>query len=468
MSVTIDRFGGCHTTDRQDAAGHFADAVFAVLAHRPAAEPLAAALAAEPGLVAAHALKGLGAALLAKSENFASGRTAAIAARRALAEAGGGTAGEQALVEALELASGGRLRAAALRLEIQVADQPRDLLALKLSNALRFMCGDRKEMTKATAAVLPHWDDTAPGCGFVFGLHAFGLEECARYRDAETFGRRSVALEPADSWGIHAVGHVLEMEGRTAEGIAWFEASRPVWPACNNFAYHLAWHLALFRLETRDYDGVLALYDADVRPSETDDFRDMANAVSLLWRLEQDGVDVGPRWQGLYEIALKRRTDVSYVFASLHYLLALIAAGDDAAAGELAESLRTTAPGEGGEQGQISRGLGYEIAMLLIRWSARRTIASVPGESWSARRSRLDALVRELPAIGGSHAQRDVFLRTLIDIASRQEDRAALATVSRARHAFRNIDRFDRLIADRLMARPLEPAADIMPQHGAH
>ncbi len=467
MPVTTDRFGGCHTTSRSEAVAHFADAVFAVLAHRPAAAPLTAACAAEPGLVAAHALKGLGAVLLGKAENFQSGQTAAASARKALDEAGGGTDGERALVAALELAANGRLRGAAERLEAHVDKNPRDLLAIKLSNALRFMCGDRREMIAVTSAVLPAWDEAAPGCGFVFGLHAFGLEECARYRQAETFGRRSVALEPADSWGIHAVGHVLEMQGRTREGIAWFESSRPVWPACNNFAYHLAWHLALFRLETAEHDEVLALYDRDVRPSETDDFRDMANAVSLLWRLELEGVDVGQRWQGLHEVALKRRGDVSYVFASLHYLLALIAAGDDAAACELVESLAGASAADG-EQGRIARGLGYEIATLLLRWCLPRSVASVPGESWSARRSRLAALVQELPAIGGSHAQRDVFMRTLVDIAARQQDRAALTIVSRARHAFRNVDRFDRVIAARLSSRTIEPSADMMPHHGVH
>src|SRR5215207_6079809 len=51
----------------------------------------------------------------------------------------------------------------------------------------------------------------------------------------------------------------------------------------------MAWHLALFHLETGDHDRVLAIYDTQVRPHPTDDFRDVANAVSLLWRFEQEG-----------------------------------------------------------------------------------------------------------------------------------------------------------------------------------
>src|SRR5262249_44678315 len=140
--------------------------------------------------------------------------------------------------------------------------------------------------------------------------------------------------------GLHAVSHVFEMGGRIAEGRDWLAQSRPVWSSCNNFSFHMAWHLALLHLEAGDCDAVLAVYDEAIRPSQTDDFRGMANAVSILWRFEQQGVDVGDRWHGLHEIAYRRRTDTTYVFASLHYLLALIAAGDLAAAGDLVEALR--------------------------------------------------------------------------------------------------------------------------------
>jgi hypothetical protein len=43
---------------------------------------------------------------------------------------------------------------------------------------------------------------------------------------------------------------------------------------------------------------VLDLYDLHIRADETDDYLDMANAISLLWRLDEGGVEVGERWGG--------------------------------------------------------------------------------------------------------------------------------------------------------------------------
>lgn len=456
-----DRFGGLHTTDSDKATAAFADAVFAVLAHRPAAEPLTAALGHDEDLVAAHALKGLGSVLLAKSENFKSGAALAVKARGSLRARDGGTPGEAALVDALTLAASGHLRKAATRLEEHAALHPGDLLAIKLSNALRFMCGDRHRMTATTGAALGASNPDRDGHGFLLGLHAFGLEECGHFVEAERFGRRAVEAEPDDSWGIHAVGHVLEMQGRTQEGIDWFEASRPVWPACNNFAYHLAWHLSLFRLEARDHDGVLALYDDEIRPTDTDDFRDMANAVSILWRLEQDGFNVGSRWQGLYEIALKRRTDTSYVFASLHYLLALLAAGDDAAAADLILAMRSAGTRDD-EQGPLAARFGADLALAISKLTRKDACKhSVPASAFGR-------LAEDLPAIGGSHAQRDVFVRTLLDLAARSGNRSAFDAVQRARQRFRAADRFDRVVSERVRHGTLEPALDLVPHHGAH
>jgi len=384
-------------------------------------------------------------------------------------------------------------------------DEPHALLVVKLSNALRFMCGQRHAMVGATHKALANWEDTRPGYGFLMGLHAFGLEECGSYAEAEAAGRVAVQAEAADSWGVHAVGHVMEMEGRTGEGIAWLEGSRPLWGACNNFGYHLAWHLALFRLETVDYASVLDLYDRAIRPEPTDDFRDVANAVSLLWRLEQDGISCEGRWAELHALAFRRRTDTAYVFASLHYLLALIATGDLASATELVSALEAsgTVPGASAgetarsgtgqtgvgpadlpEQAAIARSNGARIAKALLRiadpaGTARQVAAQtgqcVIGHGMAMPARELWEAAASLQDVGGSHAQSDVFMRTLISVAQRSGDRVAADMLMRERQRLRHADRFDRVIAHRLSAPlPQIPDADLfqraelLPTHGPH
>ncbi len=46
----------------------------------------------------------------------------------------------------------------------------------------------------------------------------------ATMRSAERQGRRGVELEPRDGWAQHAVAHVMEMQSRQQDGIAWMRA----------------------------------------------------------------------------------------------------------------------------------------------------------------------------------------------------------------------------------------------------
>ena len=115
------------------------------------------------------------------------------------------------------------------------------------------MLGDASGMLASSARILDRWSPSGAGYGFLLGCHAFALEELGHFEAAERIGRRAVEIEPADAWGLHAVGHVYEMQGRTGQGIAWLEAARPAWSRCNNFTFHIAWHLALFQLERGEH-----------------------------------------------------------------------------------------------------------------------------------------------------------------------------------------------------------------------
>ncbi|HEX2137326.1 MAG TPA: tetratricopeptide repeat protein [Microvirga sp.] len=441
--MPFDRYGTELSTDSSEAVCAFEAAVHGVAAHRPStANALERALRADPNLVAAHALKGFANVILARQELVPVARESHRAASAALKTRGGSVC-EHALTDALAHAIGGCFFAAADRIEAYLEESPHTFLAAKLAHALRFMMGDARGMLAITSRVLPHWGESHPGYGFLLGCHAFALEEGADFGGAEQAGRRAVALEPDDAWGLHAVSHVHEMAGRVDEGIAWLESSRPVWKACNNFSFHMAWHLALFYLEREDHEAVLRLYDAEVRPAPTDDFRDVANAVSLLWRLEQDGVAVGHRWAELREIALKRRRDLTLTFAALHHLLTLIAAGEDAAARELAAELAARAASrDGTDQATVMDRVGRDLAMVLLDASRTGPIGRLP----------LQRLASELRCIGGSHAQRDVFVRTLAGLAADWGDRRSLESILALRRSLKREDRFARETLSRLEA----------------
>jgi hypothetical protein len=261
----------------------FARAEYGMLAHLPAAGPaLAATLAADPNFALAHALQGLGALSLART-TLRPAAAAALARARACPVIDARAA---AFIAALEAFYAGNMRDAATRLETHLQADPSDALAFKMAHSIRFMAGDAAGMLRASTAAAHHFPASAPHGSFVLGCHAFSLEESGDYAAAETVGLAAVEADPADAWGLHAVAHVYEMTGQTQRGAAWLETTRLDWQSCNNFGLHVAWHLALFRLELGEGDAALALYDAAVRPTASEEYRDVANAVSLLVRIE--------------------------------------------------------------------------------------------------------------------------------------------------------------------------------------
>src|SRR3546814_5588349 len=111
----------------------------------------------------------------------------------------------------------------------------------------------------------------------------------------------------------------MEMEDRPQEGFAWVAGLKHAWGACNNLAYHIHWHSCLFLRGQGDAAAVLRHYDSDVRGDQSEEYLDISNAVALLWRLEQRGIDVGGRWIELAEKAARLGSDHQLVFADAHY-----------------------------------------------------------------------------------------------------------------------------------------------------
>jgi tetratricopeptide (TPR) repeat protein len=397
---------GDRITVANDAArSAWNDTLEAMLAHAAATpEHLARTLQADPDFALAHAAKGLMLLSLAKPELLGSARDCLASAQAAMTRRPA-TRRERMVAEALALWLADAPRQAACRLEMILEAHPFDVLALKLAHGIRFMLGDQVEMLASLRRVAPGFADSHPLAGYVNGCYAFALEEQGFYAEAERSGRHAVALSPRDAWGRHAVAHVLEMTGRTDEGIAWLGNSRN-WAHANNLRFHIVWHLALFRLERGETSEVLRLYDADIRGEPTDDFRDIANGASLLARLEYAGVDVGTRWEELSARAESRVGDGRLVFADLHYAVSLLGAGRidgaETIARTLVEDCHTHPSGE-------RREAAHNGAL-----AAFGLLAFHEGDYAEATRL-LGAARNGLVAIGGSHAQRDLFEQAYIE-----------------------------------------------------
>jgi tetratricopeptide (TPR) repeat protein len=261
------------------------------------------------------------------------------------------------------------------------------------------------------ARVLPRWSGNLPGYGYLLGMLAFGHEECGEYREAERAGRRAVEMYPGDHWATHAVAHVMEMEGRHHDGIAWLDGLKVHWEGGNNFINHLWWHRAMYHWELEQFDTVLELYDQRFRKEPSDFYLDIQNAVSMLWRLELRGIGVGGRWGELAEMAETHLNDLQLPFSDLHYLMALLRDGRREAAVRILDAMRQYGAGQT-TYAPIVKAVNLPVSEALVAFTEGRFGETV---------DKLLPVRRELHKTGGSHAQRDVVALTLIEAALRAE-----------------------------------------------
>ena len=108
-------------------------------------------------------------------------------------------------------------------------EYPRDALALQAGHQIDFFTGNARMLRDRIARALPAWQSGMPGYHAMLGMQAFGLEEMGDYARAEKLGRAAIEIEPRDGWAQHAVAHVMEMQSRQRDGIAWMRANPEAW-----------------------------------------------------------------------------------------------------------------------------------------------------------------------------------------------------------------------------------------------
>lgn len=369
-------------------------------------------IAADPDMPMAHCAKGYLARLFGSSNQSAKAKAISDALPDRMAHIGANDR-ERAHAAALAAWCSGDMDKTTEIWEGIVLDHPHDALALRLAHFTHFYSGDPRRMRDSVARTLPLWSPEHRDYGFLLGMYAFGLEESGEYAKAEEYGRRAVERNPADAWAVHSVAHVLEMTERAEEGIAWVSNLEDSWSTVNNFRFHLYWHRCLYHLERGEFETVLRLYDQQiVSDIESDFYLDICNASSLLWRLEMFGIDVGDRWEMLADVARKHVADNDLIFVSLHYLMALIAGGDAAAAETMIANIRQWSTLEG-TQAQVCAESGLALAQGLKLARDGRYVEAY--EMMGPVRYRMDG-------IGGSRAQRDVFHMILLDVIKSSRD----------------------------------------------
>lgn len=361
------------------------------------------AIAADPTCAIAHAYA---ATYYLSQENAIDWQQAQPHLQLAQTHASQTTLREQLYIEAIAAWSVGDLHTAILLHEVITNRFPRDLVSVQQGQYHYFYLGDREGLLKIAQKVQFHTESS-----YLYGMIAFGLEQCNRLREAETIARQAIMMNRDDPWAHHAIAHVMETQQRSEEGIAWMEQHSDTWQPCNSMLYtHNWWHLALFYL-AEDLQSVLPLYDQHVwgRANRSSP-KDQVGAIALLLRLELRGVEVGDRWSTISRYLFPRIHEHALPFQDLHYIYALAKAEYFEQATEMLRSMQAHAQTIRPDLQQAWREIAVPAAIGMIAYAKR---------DWSTTIDQLKPILSKLWAIGGSHAQRNLFTQIHRDALSK-------------------------------------------------
>ena len=415
MGMT-DRFDLPVTSASAEALDDYVAAVDLLLsANTGAAELLERALAAEPDFALAHIAR---ARLLQLQARIPQAREAVTRAKTFRASV---TAREQRHIDAIALAVEGAATEALALVRTHAAEYPRDALPLSLALGVFGLLGfsgqrDHHEVQLALLEELaPYWGDD----WWFLGYLGWAYIETGEVALGTRLVERSLAANPRNAHAAHQRVHGFFELGDAAGGAGFVEAWLKDYDRAGHLHCHLSWHLALFELARGNVERAHAIYLDSIRPSvaQSAPMLSLADSASFLWRwqLYEAAPSIDDQWAEVTAHAHRHFPRASLAFADLHAAFAEAATEDhEALQGRIGELNILV------ENGRLPPG---KVAPALCAGAA----ALARDDSLEAARV-LEAALADLPRIGGSHAQREVFEDTLITayLRSRQPAKAGL------------------------------------------
>lgn len=304
-------------------------------------------------------------------------------------------------------------------------EYPRDMLSLAIGHQIDFFTGNSGMLRDRPGAAFTAWSPEDKHYSYLLGMLSFGLEETGQYDLSEEVGLEAVERNPKNVWAIHAVTHTYEMQGRFSKGMRYLDERLEDWAAGNFFTVHNWWHYALYALEAGQEERALQIHDSAIFTPDQDGLAlQLLDASALCWRLLLGGRIEKKRFAAHAERWKRKVEPAFYAFNDMHMVMALVGAGLEQDAVELIASREEwlTMPHPASLSNvQMTRDIGLPVCKAILAFGR--------GEyGWVVE--LLYPIRRRLHEFGGSHAQRDAVLQTLVEAALRANHPLAQALLS--------------------------------------
>ena len=406
-----DTHGFALTTARPETAAAYDTYAADWIGHGSKVRSIFAAADAHPDCAVVNAHAAAVQMALEAAPGFRKARLYLTRARKAARDT---TKREQDFIKTVHTWWRGDNRAALKGLRAIIAEHPADIVSAKWAQYMAFNMGDSHAMLDIAQTILPAHRSTAEA----WAMLAFGLEQTHALDAAEEAARRALALKRSDPWAQHAIAHVMDTQGRVDEGVTFLTDYAHTWHDRSIFIReHNYWHLALFHLDRDEPARALKIFDEHLWGEWPEFAQEQIGAISSLWRMEMRGVDVGDRWKPVVTKVVERWHEHILPFHDLHFVYALARGQRPREAQEFLASMMRH--GEKDATG-IWDSIAIPCAKGLIAYAERR---------FADTAEHIRPLLPRLHLIGGSHAQRDVFVQAWIDAALKAGNHSAAAEV---------------------------------------
>lgn len=399
-----DRFDQPITTSSARAAELYDAAVDLLFALQPGSGPLIdEALTIDPDFALAHCAK---ARSLATAGEMPEARRYAALGRDLASRC---SVRERDHAAIIDLALRGESKRALRAVREHAAAYPRDAVPLSFALGVYGLLGfggfnDFHAQQAALLESVAHaWGDD----WWFLAAYGWALVEAGRGETGIPMLDRAMELNPNNANAVHGRVHGYYEEGAASEGEALINAWSPGYDRSAVLHGHLSWHSALFALQQGNIERAVATYRDAIQPSASHALPmfTLIDAASFITRAAVAGHPLSATdRQEIADFASRHFPRPGVPFVNAHLTMAYASAGDVDALSHLERDI-----GEMLDEGAQASGPVVSMVCDAIAHHGR-------GRHATALERTLEALP-DLERLGGSHAQRDVFIDLAISAA---------------------------------------------------